>query len=77
MSLRPLQSSGRLWGLPYPSDRIEIIQADNPHRVEQACLQMLQWWMDHHTPSWRALIRALRVARLNVLAHDIETALNQ
>ena len=51
--------------LSISSDRIEIIQADNPHRVEQACLQMLHWWMDHHTPSWRALIRALCVARLS------------
>ena len=56
------------------SDRIGIIQADNPYSVEQSCLQMLQWWIDHCTPTWKVLIRALRAVGLNVLAKDIDTA---
>ena len=60
--------------LSVTSDRIDIIEADNPHRVEEACLQMLQWWLDHHRrPSWKSLIKALRNVNLNVLAHDIES----
>ena len=63
------------------SYRIAIIQADSSHSVEDACLEMLQWWLDpqrEQRVSWRALIRAIRnIGELQVLARDIETALSE
>ena len=57
------------------SDRIEILDA-NSHKVEDACLEMLQWWLENaEKPTWRALIEALRDIDLQVLAHNIEKAL--
>ena len=61
------------------SYRIAIIDANSSRNVEDACLEMLQWWLDQQQEkkaTWRALIRAIRdVAELQVLARDMETAL--
>ena len=61
------------------SYRIAIIDANSSRNVEDACLEMLQWWLDQQQEkkaTWRALIRAIQdVAELQVLARDMETAL--
>ena len=59
------------------SYRIGIIGADSSHSVEDACWEMLRWWLDpqRDKATWRALIKAIRVVELHVLANDIETVL--
>ena len=59
------------------SYRIGIISADSSHSVEDACWEMLRWWLDtqRDKATWRALIKAIHVVELHVLAHGIETAL--
>ena len=63
--------------LSFNSDRIDIISTNSSHNVEDACWEMLRWWLDtqRDKATWRALIKAIRVVELHVLAHDIETAL--
>ena len=62
--------------LSIKSDRIEILDA-NSRKVENACLDMLQWWLENaEKPTWWGLIEALRdITDLQVLAHNIERAL--
>ena len=56
--------------------RIGIIERDS-HSVEDACIKMLQWWLENEEkPTWWALIEAIRdITDLQVLAHNIEKAL--
>ena len=58
--------------------RIAIISADSSHSVEDACWEMLRWWLDtqRDKATWHALIKAIHVVELHVLAIDIETALD-
>ena len=58
------------------TSRIGIIQIDS-HSVEDACIKMLQWWLENaEKPTWCALIEAIRdITDLQVLAHNIEKAL--
>ena len=59
------------------SDRIDIISTNSSHNVEDACWEMLRWWLDtqRDKATWCALIKAIHVVELHVLANDIETAL--
>lgn len=57
------------------SSRIAIIERDS-HSVEDACIKMLHWWLENtERPTWHILIEALHDVGLQVLAYDIEKAL--
>ena len=58
-------------------DRIDIIQSDAlpPNQTEKACRAMLEYWMEGHGATWRALIRSLEDVDKNVLASQLKDAL--
>lgn len=49
---------------------------DNYHNYEQCCSEMFRLWLETSSPSWEALIDALKSIELNEVVYEIEMAIS-
>lgn len=63
--------------LSLKSERLDIIDANNPRDVRKCCERMFEEWLHSPSASWKTLITVLEDLDYNVLAGDVEEILNE
>ena len=54
------------------TDKLNVIQADHPNKVEDCCYKMFQYWLEVDTEAnWNKLINALERIHQNATAKKI------